>query len=224
MFWYSKGLTLEIKRLFGLPALHKFYSFLPSENLRQWLVNIHLKWWDLPTDCRGRFTQEMVFPVIEYDDIICSCTAISLCRSDCSWLIRFSVYHNTTIFRQKIIVPVLFTAFQEAEGFWELLSFSHRCQSDGLPIMQAMTNPCSTAQCAPLLNYPACGPGVPAACAHMSIYIDPCMTSTQCCSVFEKQKLLKYEVGEQLLDYESGLFSSDSRTDLFFLAFNAPEK
>lgn len=34
-----------------------------------------------------------------------------------------------------MIVPVLFTAFQEAEGFWELLSFSHHCQSDGLPIM-----------------------------------------------------------------------------------------
>lgn len=34
-----------------------------------------------------------------------------------------------------MIVPVLFTAFQEAKGFWELLSFSHHCQSDGLPIM-----------------------------------------------------------------------------------------
>lgn len=113
-------------------------SILPFqvEKLKQWLTNVHLKLGDLPTDCRGCFTQEMLFPVIEYGDIIYSCSATSLHKSDkCFWLIRFSVYHNTTIFRPKMIVPLLFTAFQEAKDFWELelRGFSHHCQSHGLP-------------------------------------------------------------------------------------------
>lgn len=189
IFWYSKGLTLKIKRLFGLPALHKLYSFLPNENLRQWLVNIHLKLRDLPTDSRGWFTQEMVFPVIEYSDIICSCTATSLCRSDCSWLIRFSVYHNTTILRQKTIIPVLLQPSRRQKASGNCLAFHITARQMGCPsckpwqTLQHCTV-CPTAESSCMWSWGACSLCI---CAHIHVYIDTCMTSIQCCSDFEKQ-------------------------------------